>query len=446
MYLIADLHLHSKYSRATSQNLNLLEIAFWSQKKGIDIVSTSDFTHPLWFREISSFLKETSDGIYSLNENLSAPLLPFQRKTKFILTTEVSNIYFHNGKTRKIHSIIFSPNLQTCEKIISSLHLRGAKLASDGRPIVGISAHDLLELLLEINQNILLIPAHIWTPHFSVFGSESGYDSLEECFGKLKNNIAAIETGLSSDPLMNWGVKDIENLSIVSFSDAHSGQKLGREATVFAYVSKKEFTYQDIVDALRQKQNSKLKIDYTIEFFPEEGKYHWSGHRYCGVKLSPQEVEEKGNLCPKCGKRITIGVENRVRLLSNRLYYDKKNIKKITNKYGLVFIQDKEGTKKPFISLIPLAEILEKTEQSQKKASILYDILTTNLATEFDILTKIPIDLIAKYAGENVAYAIDLMRKRNVDIDPGFDGVFGKVTIPKKAYEKNNIQEQQSLF
>lgn len=255
------------------------------------------------------------------------------------------------GKQRRVHNLIFSPSIEICEKIIKELQHRGANLMADGRPIVGISSKDLLEMVLSIDKNVLFIPAHAWTPWFSIFGSKSGFDSIEECFGELANNIYAIETGLSSDPIMNWQIKELENRSIVSFSDAHSGPKLGREATVFVpnTISKFKFqisnlSYQDIADAIKQKSDGKLKIAYTIEFFPEEGKYHWSGHRTCNIKYNPQQVKEKGVICPVCKRPLTIGVENRVIDLSSKMLTN-EDLLFIKNAVGLTFVYDKEKEK-----------------------------------------------------------------------------------------------------
>jgi len=422
MSIIADLHIHSKYSRAVSQKMDLFEIGNWADKKGINLVTTGDWTHPLWLRAIKQNLKEISPGIYKLAK----------QKTKFILTTELSSIYTQGDKVRRIHNLIFSPSVEVVEKINKELQRRGANLLSDGRPILGISSKNLLALLLEIDENILLVPCHIWTPWFSLFGSKSGFDSIEESFGELSQHIYAIETGLSSDPIMNWQIKDLENRSIVSFSDAHSGPKLGREATVFVSTSASpvaNFSYNDIVGAIRQDVGSKLKIGYTIEFFPEEGKYHWSGHRVCGIRYNPKEVKEKGTNCPVCHRPLTIGVENRVIDLSERVLSN-ENLLQVKNSAGLTFVYDKEKTKRPFVSLVPLLEILlEVNNNSPTKAGAEYERLVSPSQTEFDILMKKTYEDIEKLGGKNLRRAIEILRQRRVCVDPGYDGVFGKVKI-----------------
>ncbi len=441
MQIIADLQLHSKYARATSPKMDLFEIARWSAKKGIDVIATGDWTHPLWFREITTHLKEVSEGLYSLKK----PASDQDREVKFLLSTEISSIYSQNGRGYRVHNLIFSPSIEVCKKIIAELMRRGAKLMSDGRPIVGISSHDLLELILTIDENCLLIPAHAWTPWFALYGSKSGFDSIDDCFLELSKHIYAIETGLSSDPRMNWQVKELDNRSILSFSDAHSGPKLGREATVFTCNMKHEacnISYADIVAAIRQKPKSHLKIGYTIEFFPEEGKYHYSGHRVCNIRMSPQEVKKNGKICPVCKREMTIGVENRVLDLSTRDIAETDVLHK-QNKNGLTFVGDREGKRRPFVSLIPLLEILLHLTGSPTGATRLYDSALNNLGTEFDILMSLPIEQIQSRQGPELANAIAKLRRREVSIEPGYDGVFGKIAIdisePKEKNEKQDL-------
>ncbi len=444
MQIIADLQIHSRYSRAVSQNMTLSEISRWSKLKGIQLVATGDWTHPLWFRSIKEELKEVEEGIFTLKER------PYE--TRFLLSTEISSIYSQGGKLRRVHNLIFSPSLETCEKIIKELNRRGCNLSSDGRPVIGVSSVDLLKMVLEINQKVLFIPAHAWTPWFSVFGSKSGFDSLSECFGDDAKYIYAIETGLSSDPIMNWQIKELENRSIVSFSDAHSGLKLGREATVFINnqgfenLTIKEINYQDIYEAIVQSPNRRLKIGFTIEFFPEEGKYHWSGHRNCNIRYNPKEVKEKGITCPVCQKPLTIGVENRVIDLSEKII-EEKDLLKIKNKVGLTFVYDKEKKRRPFVSIIPLFEILlELNENSQIKAKKQYEELTKK-ASEFDILLRKTYQEIEILGGRKLKEAIQIIRERKVFVDPGYDGVFGKIKIFQEKNDQFEIEEkQQSLF
>ena len=443
MSIIADLHLHSKYSRAVSQKMDLKEIALWAQKKGIDLVSTADWTHPLWFRQIQENLVEKTPGIFKLKDG-SFP------EVAFILSTELSSIYSQNEKVHRIHNLVFAPSLLVAEKIIKKLQEAGVNLIADGRPTLGISSKNLLELLLSIDEKIFLIPCHVWTPWFSLYGSRSGFDSIEEAFGNYSKYIYAVETGLSSDPIMNWQIKELENRSIVSFSDAHSGQKLGREATVFIPNNNfsGSFNYFDIIAAFKQ-QKGHLKIGYTIEFFPEEGKYHWSGHRLCGVKYSAEEVLKKGEICPVCGKPLTIGVENRVLKLSKKLI-KKEDLIFTQNKYGLTFVYEKEKKRPPFVSLVPLMEVLAEILNSVTKAEKEYQRLTENFGVEFDILMRKTYEEIEAFAGKKLKEAIKIIRERQVFVDPGYDGVFGVVKIFKKTdesgEEKKQEKEQLNLF
>ena len=454
MQILADLQLHSKYSRAVSSRMDLTEIATWCVKKGIDLVATGDWTHPLWFREIKNNLKEVSPGIFSLKSDGKGEL----SKVRFLLSTEISSIYLQGQKQRRVHNLIFSPSIATCEKIIREMQRRGSNLMSDGRPIVGISSKDLLEMTLNIDPEALFIPAHAWTPWFSIFGSKSGFDSIEECFGNLSKHIFAIETGLSSDPIMNWQIKDLDNRSLLSFSDAHSGPKLGREATVFIPINNPpaggltidNLSYQDIVDAIKQNPKGKLKIGYTIEFFPEEGKYHWSGHRVCNIRYNPLEVKEKGTVCPVCHRPLTIGVENRVNDLAGQTIAPSDCIR-IENKAGMTFIYDPGKKRRPFVSLVPLLEVLmELNNGSPTKAGVEYERLTTVFGTEFDIIFRKTYEELVKTGGEGLAQAIARMRRRDVTVDPGYDGVFGTVRLhkPESVGEIENKKEesQPSLF
>ncbi len=453
MLIIADLHLHSKYSRAVSQKMNLWEISRWAAKKGIDLVASADWTHPLWFREIKNNFKETQPGIFTLKEK------PKDQKDEvfFLLATEISSIYAQDGKQRRIHNLVLSPSLETCEKIIQKLQKRDANLMADGRPILGISSKDLLEMILTIDQNSFLIPCHVWTPWFSLYGSKSGFDSVTECFGNLEKYIYAVETGLSSDPLMNWQIKELENRAIVSFSDAHSGMKLGREATVFMENSNHQspitnYSYFDIISALKQDPAGKLKIAYTIEFFPEEGKYHWSGHRLCNIRFNPKEIKERGVICPICGRPLTVGVENRVIDLAEKILTN-SDLLFIKNSTGVIFVYDKEKRRKPFISLVPLSEILlEVYNNSSTKALNEYEKLTESLGSEFSILLKKTYEEIEKAGGKRLAEGIRIVRERKVFVDPGYDGVFGKVKVFNNEQQKTadiqpkKTEDQPSLF
>ena len=313
MEYVADLHLHSKYSRAVSKDMVLPTMAFWARKKGINILSTGDWTHPLWFREIKQQLEEKGQGLFKLKEEDSK----LEKEVLFLLSVEIASIYSQGGRVHRIHNLVFSPSFETSEKINRELVKRGANLTSDGRPMLGLSSIQLLEVVKSIDSNALLIPCHAWTPWFSLYGSNSGFDSIEEAFGEHASDIVAIETGLSSDPYMNWQIKELENRTILSFSDAHSPMKMGREATVFVPKdSDSKITYNDIVAAIKKEKDAKFKIGYTIEFYPEEGKYHYNGHRNCQVVQTPKETKEKGTICPSCKRPLTVGVMHRVEELA----------------------------------------------------------------------------------------------------------------------------------
>src|SRR3989338_2495889 len=299
MRTILDFHIHSKYSRACSKQLELPTIAMACEKKGINIVATGDFTHPAWFSSIQEELTEGTEGIFKLKKGKSP--------TRFVLATELSCIYKHRDAVRRLHHIVLAPSLEAVAKLNKKLEDRGCNIRSDGRPILGLPSKDLLSTLLDIDERFELIPAHAWTPWFAVFGSKSGYDSLEECFEELTPRIHAIETGLSSDPPMNRRLSALDDIILVSNSDAHSPDKLGREANVFDMTGG---TYQEILDILHGPERHKFL--YTIEFYPEEGKYHMDGHRDCDVCLDPEESKRNGNKCPRCGKTLTLGVLHRV--------------------------------------------------------------------------------------------------------------------------------------
>lgn len=431
MHLITDLHIHSKYSYAVSKTMDLYEIATWAHKKGIQLISTGDWQHPRWFKTISSELKEVSDGIYALRNPSSQPL----KTVRFFLGTEVSCIYSHLGKGRRIHFLLWSPSLDVSQKIIRELEKRGARLDSNGRPIIGLSSKHLLTLILDIDPRCMLIPAHVWTPWYGLFGSRSGYNSLQECFEELTPQIHAIESGLSSDPRMNWPVKELTNRTILSFSDAHSGAKIGREATVFESnknhknITLDDLTYDDITMAVKKDTKGRLSIAYTIEFFPEEGKYHWDGHRNCNYKQSPYRTIQEGPLCPRCNKPLTIGVHYRTLQLGS-VQSHPENHYEITQGTGSIYIQDPEYRHPPFVSIIPLLDILVEIHgHSLTKGKRAYEELISNFSSEFDILLAQPYEAIQKKSTARLAAAIKTVRERTIQVDPGFDGVFGNITV-----------------
>ncbi len=423
MAYVADLHLHSRFSRACSPAINIPNLAKWAKFKGIDLLGTSDFLHPIWFAELKQNLKELGNGIYENNG------------VKFLLSTEISCIYGHNGKTRRIHLVVLMPSLDAVSKLSAELTKRRVNLASDGRPITGLSAKALTEIILGVEPLTIIIPAHIWTPWFSLFGSESGYDFFKECFEELSDKIFAIETGLSSEPEMNWRVADLDTKAIVSFSDSHSMPNLGREATIF----KGNLSFDELRDDLI-KQN----ILGTIEFFPEEGKYHFSGHRNCNVVYSPQELKSHGEICPKCGRRLTIGVAERVEKLATRSIEDLKL--EINNGITTSQTFPKRPGFRMLVSLEKIiAEAINSTPQSQKVRNE-YDKLVMNLDTELKILTKTSLDLIKQYSGEKIAEGVDRVRQGKLSIQPGFDNTYGVIKIWGDTEETMDKTEQGSLF
>jgi uncharacterized protein (TIGR00375 family) len=423
MRFIADLHIHSKYSRATSKDMAPEALWRWAQLKGITVVGTGDFTHPAWLKELTEKLEPLGNGLFSLREAFQSADIPASCRADvfFMLSSEISCIYKKNGRTRKIHSIVYVPDLIDCAKINIALSRIG-NLASDGRPILGLDAKVLLKIVMDTCPHAMFVPAHAWTPHFSVFGAESGFDSLEECFEELTPHIHAIETGLSSDPPMNWRWSALDRITLISNSDAHSPAKMGREANIFDT----ERSYDAITDAVRTKKG----FLGTIEFFPEEGKYHYDGHRVCGVNLSPKETIRHNYLCPQCGRRVTVGVMHRVDKLADRV-----------DGFKL------EGAP-PFCSVIPLTEILAETLEvgvASKAVDQEYQKLIQRLGSEFKILLDSSLPDIERVASPIIREAIARVRQGSVHITPGFDGEFGKIKIFEGA-ERKQIKGQATLF
>jgi uncharacterized protein (TIGR00375 family) len=433
MRVIADLQLHSRFSRAVSQQMSIPVISEWAAKKGIGLVATGDWTHPIWLRELKSLLVEAGEGIYQAKETP-------ENSPKFLLSTEISSIYSQGGKGRRIHTLIFAPSFEIVEKINRELVVRGANLLSDGRPIVGLTAKNVAEIALSVDARCLVIPAHAWTPHFSLYGSISGFDSITECFEEIAPQIYAIETGLSSDPAMNWRIAELANRRIVSFSDAHSPQKLGREATVFDL---KDVSFSAIYRAI--KGEGPDKIDHTLEFYPEEGKYHYTGHRNCKVVYSPNEARKMGTICPVCGRELTVGVMSRVENLAS---YEVET-KSVSDEFGVRWIQDTQGKKPPYVMLVPLLEVLAEALSSStgsQKVLTVYEQLVNSLGSEFAVLLTTPVTDIARVGGERVAEAITKVRRGDITIEPGYDGVFGKVKIWKEPASAEEAIDQGSLF
>lgn len=424
MKFAGDFHIHSKYSRATSPSMDLDNLDNWAKIKGIKVLGTGDFTHPKWLESIKEKLKPAESGLLKLRQGDDG--------TRFILTSEISCIYSKGGKVRKVHIIIFAPSVSTVEKINLQLNKIG-NLHSDGRPILGLDAKELAKIVLNADENCLVVPAHAWTPWFSVFGSKSGFNSLEECFEEYTKHIYAIETGLSSDPKMNWRLSQLDKITLISNSDAHSPQKIGREANVFDT----ELNYQGIIDAIKESNPTLLKLRgaskflYTVEFFPEEGKYHYDGHRLCNLSLSPVQSKKYNNICPKCAKPLTIGVLNRVEELADR-------------PEGFVL---KDAI--PFRSLIPLNEIIAEsigTSTASKEVIKHYNNLIKNLGSEFKILLELTRKEIERESSPEIAEGIIRMREGRIFVEPGYDGVYGKIKIFPDKENKEGSYPQKTLF
>ena len=401
---VADLHIHSPYAFACSKALTLDNLAAWARRKGIDLLATGDFTHPTWASGLRAQLKESNDGLYEYGG------------VRFVPGTEISCVYRQGGRTRRIHLLVLMPTLDSAAAFTSRLDGYG-KLASDGRPTVSLSARDLLETALDCNPESLVIPAHAWTPWYGVYGSKAGFDSLEECFGDLAPMVLAVESGLSSDPAMNRTVPELEQRAVVSFSDAHSLANLGREVTAFSG----PLSWDGLANSV-----ATIRVAYTVEFYPEEGKYHYSGHRRCGVAYGTADLERKGPDCPVCGRQLTLGVLHRVNEVSGR----ETVVEWEPDADG--FVRVGEGAP-PYARLIPLREIIAavrrvgvNTRTVNREYSAITDAIGSELAA---LLWATPSDL-ETVAEEAVARAIMQARAGQVQIIPGFDGQYGSVSLP----------------
>ena len=440
---IADLHIHSRFSRATSRDLDPEHLALWAQKKGIKVVGTGDFTHPGWVSELQEKLIEAEQGLFRLKPDLAESIksevpASCQGSPRFMLTSEISCIYKKNDKTRKVHHLILLPDFDSVLKLNRRLEQIG-NIRSDGRPILGLDSRNLLEIVLETSDQAFLIPAHVWTPWFSLFGSKSGFDDIEECFEDLTPHIHALETGLSSDPPMNRLLSQLDPYLLVSNSDAHSPAKLGRESNLFETA----LNYDAIIRAMTDGQG----FSGTIEFFPEEGKYHLDGHRKCQVRLHPEETKSRNGICPVCGKLVTVGVFHRVDDLADREH--PKNTK-------------------PFFSLIPLTEILTEIHgcgPATKKVTHIYEGLIKTLGPELPILMDASLEKIEQTGGILLSKAIDRMRNNNVIRQEGYDGEYGVIRLfddgekeellgqavlskikPKKKYREAKTRKKKTTF
>jgi len=413
MRFIADFHIHSKFSRATSEKTDLENISKWAEIKGVKVIACGDFTHPQWLKNIKEELKPAEPGLFQFKNS----------ETRFLLTTEISCIYSKNGKTRKIHLVVLSPSIEVAEKINLELSKIG-NLKSDGRPILGLDAKELVKIVLGVSSDCMVIPAHCMTPWFGLFGSKSGFDSLEECFEEMSSSIYAVETGLSADPSMLWRIPDGRKLAIISNSDAHSPEKIGREANVF----NTDLNYFSIVKAIKTK-NPKEFLE-TIEFYPQEGKYYGDGHRACNIYMDSKDSLTYNEICPVCGRPLTVGVMNRIEKLADK-------------PEGFV-----PENAIPFRSIVPLKEIIGEAlgvGAGSKSVDAEYQKLIKAFHSEFNILLDVSFEELKGIVFSRVAEGIKRTREGKVNISPGFDGEYGKVRIFSEV-EKREAIRQKTLF
>lgn len=436
MRYIADLHIHSRFARACSKELNLPNLDKWAKIKGVQILGTGDCFHPAWRKELKEGLQSAEQGLFIRNDTVDPNILVSQYpnipSTRFMLTTEVASIYKQGDKVRRIHFLIYAPSFESIEGMVAELEKLGCNLKSDGRPIIGVHSQELLKIVL--TNGGVLIPAHAWTPWFAIFGSKSGFDSIEECFGDLSNEIFAIETGLSSDPMMNWRVSAIDTLALISNSDAHSLPNLAREANELELVS---LSYDQIIEAIKNGAPARRQamgkeslsqvshLNSTIEFYPEEGMYHYDGHRACNVRWTPQETKRKGGACSKCGLKVTIGVMYRVDQLADRndsvppsgapLYHRLVELDKI------------------------IADAMNISSRASKKVQAVYLGMVEHGASELDILLRHPLKTIQQWSNSRVVEGIRRVRAEQLTINPGYDGTYGTVEIFTKE-EKEAVK------
>jgi uncharacterized protein (TIGR00375 family) len=414
MRIVADLHIHSKYSRATSREMEVETLARWAKWKGVNLLGTGDFTHPTYFAELRAKLLPQGNGLFCLKRG--------ERDVSFMLTVEVSNVYSQGERQRRIHTLIFAPSFEVAARV-NALLSRLGKLSSDGRPMFGCSAQDLAQIVLEVSPDCALIPAHAWTPWYSVFGASSGFDSIEECYGDAASAIFAIETGLSSDPAMNWRWSALDRIALISNSDAHSPSRIAREANVF----ETEMSYAAVLGAIRAKDPSRFL--FTIEFFPEEGKYHYDGHRQCGVLWEPAETRKHGNRCSVCGRPVTVGVMHRVESLADRP------------------VGHTPHAAVPGKHLVPLAEIIgEAMGIGAESAGVEgeWRRLVAAGGNELAVLMDLPEADLARFTPPKILEGIRRMRAGQLSITPGYDGVYGKVSLFAK--EPEPVEPQLALF
>jgi DNA helicase II / ATP-dependent DNA helicase PcrA len=429
MQHVVDLHIHSHFSRATSKDCDFDHLYYWGKLKGIHVIGTGDFTHPEWFAEMREKLEPAEPGLYKLKSEFAAPMdaqLPpnlREIQIRFVPTSEIATIYKKGDKVRKLHQLLVAPSFETVSAINARLERIG-NLKADGRPILGLDSKELLRTMLECDPDALYIPAHIWTPWFGLFGSKSGFDSIEECYDELSPHIRAIETGLSSDPAMNWRVKNLDGLAITSNSDAHSPRKLGREATLV----QADLSFADIIGAFKTNDD---RLAGTIEFFPEEGKYHADGHRACNVRFTPAETKAAGGACPECSKPLVVGVENRLNELADRTPDETNQPKKVEY-------------------IIPLAEIIAELKNvvstNGRAVQAEYMEVIGRLGDEFSVLRSVPPEAIREAGFPLLAIAIERLRRGEVVREPGYDGVYGTIKVFKNADERLQTMNQLAFL
>lgn len=436
MKFAADFHIHSPYSRAVSKDMTLENLDRWANIKGIKVMGTGDFTHPSWVKEMKQKLEPLGDGLFRLKKEfqklegpIDEPRLSQKAETLFILTVEISSIYSKNGRVRKVHSMLFAPDFETMDKINANLGWIG-NIKSDGRPILGLDAKELLKIVLNASEKCLYVPAHAWTPWFSIFGSMSGFDTLEEAFEELTPHVYAIESGLSSDPAMNWRLSKLDDITIISNSDSHSLERIGREANIF---EGGEITYDALANAIKSGKRAKegeMRLASTVEFFPEEGKYHYDGHRACKTSLHPEDTKRLKGLCPVCGRRVTVGVMSRVEALADR----------------------PEGFEPsdaiPFKSMVTLDKIIGDAigvGETSKAVKAEYKKIVEHFGNEFSILLEVPQGDFSHATLPEIAEGIRRMRDGKVKVEPGYDGEYGKIKIFEEG-EQKTLTKQVSLF
>lgn len=409
MEVISDFHIHSRYAMACSNAITIEGIAHTAKEIGINLVGTGDFTHPDWFKEIKAMLVEDQQGLYKLKGS--------EVSTRFILSSEICTVYSRGGKARRVHNCVLAPSMDVVQQINDQLGKRG-NLKADGRPIIGMSCAELVSMLMNIDKSIIVFPAHIWTPYFGAFGEMSGFDSMKDAYEEQVKNIHAYETGLSSDPPINWQVSELDKYTVLSNSDAHSLPKMGREANVFE-IPKENLSYKQIADAIVKKDPKRIKM--TVEFYPEEGKYHFDGHMECKVSLSPKEAMKYNNICPVCRKKLTIGVLHRVADLSDR-------------PEGF-----KPGNAIPFVHSVPLREVIAYLLKKPATAPVVNETLNDlvkKFGSEFNVMLNSDLNSLSE-TNKDLGEAVKRIRKEQINVIPGYDGVFGVLDILDRVEKKD---------